>query len=134
MADRASPTVSGPTGNPCGPAHAAAMLAPNEAAHVHSHPPFGVQGGEGIVLETPTGDTAHHQGGNKADKRLADPEQARHRPQAGSGGCKHHNDDDLLFILEGEFRSKAGDSVASGPETVRRWQRVTRPRSAGLER
>ena len=74
-------------------------------------PPFAVQAGEGIVLETPTGDTVII----KADTRQTNGSLTVLEfvvgPKQGPALHTHHRDDELWFVLEGEFRFKAGGEM-----------------------
>ncbi len=74
-------------------------------------PPFAVQAGGGIVLETPTGDTAII----KADTRQTNGSltviELVIGPKQGPPLHTHHHDDELWVVLEGEFRFKAGGSM-----------------------
>lgn len=74
-------------------------------------PPFAVQAGEGIVLKTPTGDTAVV----KADTKQTDGSLTVIEfvvgPKQGPALHKHHHEDELWFVLDGQFRFKAGDAI-----------------------
>ena len=74
-------------------------------------PPFAVQAGEGIVLETPTGDTAII----KADTRQTNGSltviELIIGPKQGPALHTHHRDDELWVVLEGEFRFKTGGAT-----------------------
>ena len=76
-----------------------------------SIPPFAVQADEGIVLETPIGGTAiiradtRQTGGSMTVTELVV------GPQQGPALHKHHREDELWFVLEGEFRFKAGGAI-----------------------
>ena len=77
-----------------------------------SIPPFAVQAGEGIVLENrPTGDTAVV----KADTKQTDGSLTVIEfvigPKQGPALHKHHHEDELWIVLDGQFRFKAGDAM-----------------------
>ncbi|MFA9429449.1 cupin domain-containing protein [Egicoccus sp. AB-alg2] len=73
------------------------------------HPPFAVQAGEGSVLETPTGDRAVV----KADAAQTNGSMTVIElvigPKQGPALHEHRNDDELWFVLDGEFRFKVGE-------------------------
>ena len=74
-------------------------------------PPFAVQAGEGIVLETPTGGTAII----KADTRQTNGSltviELIIGPKQGPALHTHHRDDELWIVLEGDFRFKTGGAT-----------------------
>ena len=74
-------------------------------------PPFAVQAGEGIVLETPTGDTAIL----KADTRQTNGSltviELIIGPKQGPALHTHHRDDELWVVLEGDFRFNTGGAI-----------------------
>jgi len=74
-------------------------------------PPFAVQAGEGIVLETPTGGTAII----KADTRQTNGSltviELIIGPKQGPAVHTHHRDDELWVVLEGDFRFKTGGAT-----------------------
>ena len=76
-----------------------------------SIPPFAVQAGEGVALETPAGGAAIV----KADTRWTNGSLSVIEfvigPKQGPALHKHHNEDELWFVLEGEFRFRAGDTI-----------------------
>ena len=89
-------------------------------------PPFAVQAGEGEPLEAPTGDVVTI----KAHTRNTNGSMSVHEiaiaPKSGPGLHAHLREDELWWVLEGEFRFKAGDAVfhaatggmAFGPRNV----------------
>ena len=89
-------------------------------------PPFAVQAGEGESLETPTGDVVTI----KAHTRNTNGSMSVHEiaiaPKSGPGFHTHLREDELWWVLEGEFRFKAGDAIfhaaaggmAFGPRNV----------------
>lgn len=70
-------------------------------------PPFAVQAGEGTRWWTPTGE-----GILKADTAMTNGSmsvlQLEIRPMEGPGLHAHDREDELWYVLEGEFRFKAG--------------------------
>lgn len=75
------------------------------------NPAFAVQAGEGTALKTPTGDTAVV----KADTKQTDGSLTVIEfvvgPKQGPALHKHHHEDELWFVLDGQFRFKAGDAM-----------------------
>ena len=74
-----------------------------------SVPPFAVPPGEGTLLETPTGDVvtikAHTRNTNGSMSVL----EIAVEPNSGPALHTHLREDELWWVLEGEFRFKAGD-------------------------
>lgn len=74
-------------------------------------PPFAVQAGEGKSLETPTRDRvtikAHTRSTNGAMSVL----EIVTEPKSGPALHTHLREDELWWVLEGEYRFKAGDDV-----------------------
>ncbi len=74
-------------------------------------PPFAVETGEGIALETPTGDSAIV----KADTRQTGGSMTVIEivvgPKSGPALHSHRRDDELWVVLEGDFRFKAGGAM-----------------------
>ena len=74
-----------------------------------SIPPFAVQSGEGDALATPTGDAVTI----KADTRRTNGSltvlELLVEPKSGPALHTHVRDDELWYVLEGDFRFKAGD-------------------------
>jgi hypothetical protein len=70
--------------------------------------PFAVQSGEGTRLETPTGDwvtiTAHTRNTNGSMSVL----EVTSEPKSGPALHIHLREDELWWVLEGEYRFKAG--------------------------
>jgi mannose-6-phosphate isomerase-like protein (cupin superfamily) len=75
-----------------------------------SVPPFAVQSGEGRALRTPTGDTAVV----KADTRMTNASMSVIElviaPGRGPALHAHLREDELWYVLAGDFRFKAGDT------------------------
>ena len=74
-------------------------------------PPFAVQAGEGIVLETPTGDTVIIKADTKQTKGSLTVVELVFGPKQGPALHTHHREDELWVVLEGEFRFKAGGAM-----------------------
>ena len=74
-------------------------------------PPFAVQAGEGIVLRTPTGDTAVIKVDTKQTDGSLTVIEFVVGPKQGPALHKHHHEDELWFVLDGQFRFKAGDAI-----------------------
>ena len=74
-------------------------------------PPFAVQTGEGIVLETPTGDTALVLADTKQTNGSLTVIEFVIGPKQGPALHTHHHEDELWFVLDGAFRFKAGDAI-----------------------
>jgi len=74
-------------------------------------PPFAVQPGEGRTLETPTGDTATI----KADTRTTNGSltvlELLIGPKQGPALHTHLREDELWYVIAGQFRFKAGDAM-----------------------
>jgi mannose-6-phosphate isomerase-like protein (cupin superfamily) len=73
--------------------------------------PFAVQSGEGTRLETPTGDwvtiKAHTRNTNGSLSVL----EITSEPRSGPALHTHLREDELWWVLEGEYRFKAGEAV-----------------------
>ncbi len=113
--------------------------------------PFAVQPGEGTVLETPTGDMLTIKAGTGQTGASLTVMDFQFSPKNGPALHTHLRDDELWYVLEGEFRFRAGDAwfrvpaggMAFGPrgvphtfqnvgETTGRMLVITTP--SGLER
>jgi mannose-6-phosphate isomerase-like protein (cupin superfamily) len=75
------------------------------------NPPFAGQSGEGIVLETPTGDTAIVRADTRQTNGSMTVIELVIGPKQGPALHTHHRDDELWFVLEGDFRFKAGGEI-----------------------
>ena len=73
--------------------------------------PFSVQSGEGAPLETPTGDAVYV----KADTRNTGGSltvlELVISPKSGPALHTHVREDEVWYVLEGDFRFKAGDAM-----------------------
>jgi mannose-6-phosphate isomerase-like protein (cupin superfamily) len=74
-------------------------------------PPFAVQAGEGIFLETPIGDTAIIKADTTQTNGSLTVIELVIGPKQGPALHTHHRDDELWVVLEGEFRFKAGGAM-----------------------
>lgn len=73
--------------------------------------PFVVQAAEGVVLKTPTGDTAVVKAGTKQTNGALSVVELVIGPKQGPALHQHSREDELWFVLEGEFRFKAGGEL-----------------------
>ena len=73
--------------------------------------PFAVPAGEGTKLETPTGAQVHI----KAHTRNTDGSltviEHRHQPRKGPPLHTHSREDEVWYVLEGDYRFTAGDDM-----------------------
>src|SRR5258708_1190215 len=78
-------------------------------------PAFAVQSGEGLTVETPTGDSVTV----KADTRKTNGSltvlELLIGPKEGPALHTHLREDELWYVIEGDFRFKAGDSMLRAP-------------------
>jgi mannose-6-phosphate isomerase-like protein (cupin superfamily) len=77
--------------------------------------PFAVQPGEGTVLETPTGDMVTIKAGTGQTGASLTVMELQFSPKIGPALHTHQRDDELWYVLEGEFRFKAGDAMFRVP-------------------
>jgi len=73
--------------------------------------PFAVQSGDGTPLETPTGDTVYikaHTGNTNGSLTAME---FVISPKEGPALHTHLREDELWYVLEGDFRFKAGDAI-----------------------
>ena len=74
-------------------------------------PPFAMQSGEGRALETPTGDAVTV----KADTRKTNGSltviELLIEPKSGPALHTHLREDELWYVIDGDFRFKAGDAM-----------------------
>ena len=73
--------------------------------------PFAVQAAEGMVLKTPTGDTAVVKAGTKQTDGALSVIELVIGPKQGPALHQHSREDELWFVLDGEFRFKAGGEL-----------------------
>jgi mannose-6-phosphate isomerase-like protein (cupin superfamily) len=73
-------------------------------------PPFAVQSGEGKTLRTPTDDRVTVQADTAMTNGSLSVLELVVEPKSGPALHTHLREDELWFVLEGEFRFKAGDS------------------------
>ena len=73
-------------------------------------PPFAVQSGEGRTLRTPTDDRVTVQADTAMTNGSLSVLELVVEPKSGPALHTHLREDELWFVLEGEFRFKAGDS------------------------
>ena len=73
--------------------------------------PFAVQAGEATRLETPTGDSAHVMTGTRNTHGSLTVMELVISPKNGPALHTHLREDEVWFVLEGEFRFKAGDEM-----------------------
>jgi len=73
--------------------------------------PFAIQSGEGMAIETPTGDLVTV----KADTRKTNGSLTVLEfvigPKAGPALHTHLREDELWYVIDGDFRFKAGDAI-----------------------
>ena len=73
--------------------------------------PFAVQAAEGMVLKTPTGDTAVVKAGTKQTNGALSVIELVIGPKQGPALHQHSREDELWVVLDGEFRFKAGGEL-----------------------
>ena len=73
--------------------------------------PFAIQDGEGAALPTPTGDTITIKAGTEATNGSLSIFDLVVAPGSGPGLHIHTRDDELWYVLDGEFRFKSGDAM-----------------------
>ena len=74
-------------------------------------PPFAVQSGEGAVLTTPTGDTVTVKADTGQTNGSLTVLEFVIAPQSGPALHTHLREDELWYVIAGEFRFKAGDTI-----------------------
>jgi mannose-6-phosphate isomerase-like protein (cupin superfamily) len=72
-------------------------------------PPFAVQSGEGSALATPTGDAVTIKADTTRTNGSLTVLELVIEPKSGPALHTHVRDDELWYVLEGDFRFKAGD-------------------------
>ena len=78
-------------------------------AAVGGVPPFAVQAGEGTTLQTPTGDSVTVKADTRGTNGSMTVLEFRIRPGSGPGLHTHVREDEIWYVLDGEFRFTAGD-------------------------
>ena len=73
--------------------------------------PFAVQAGEGARLSTPSGDLAQVKTNSSNTNGSLSVIELRHEPRSGPALHTHANEDEVWWVLEGEYRFKAGDDM-----------------------
>lgn len=73
--------------------------------------PFAVQSGEGPRVETPTGDTARVMTSTSSTHGSLTVLHLVVSPKNGPALHVHHREDEVWYVLEGEFRFKAGSDM-----------------------
>jgi mannose-6-phosphate isomerase-like protein (cupin superfamily) len=75
--------------------------------------PFAIQDGEGTPLTTPTGDTITIKAGTEATNGSLSIFDLVVAPGSGPALHSHIRDDELWYVVDGEFRFKAGETMLS---------------------
>jgi mannose-6-phosphate isomerase-like protein (cupin superfamily) len=78
---------------------------------LNSTAPFAVQPGEGPVLETPTADAITVKADTKATNGSLTVLELLVAPKSGPALHIHVREDEVWWVLEGDFRFKAGDTM-----------------------
>ncbi|MHA6780317.1 cupin domain-containing protein [Pseudonocardia saturnea] len=73
--------------------------------------PFAVQPGEGQVLETPTGDSVTVKADTPRTNGSLTIVELTVGPGSGPALHRHLREDEVWYVLDGEFRFKAGDAM-----------------------
>lgn len=74
-------------------------------------PPFAVQQDEGRVLPTPTGDSVTIKANTEQTNGSISVLELVVAPRSGPALHSHLREDELWYVLEGDFRFKAGDTM-----------------------
>ena len=74
-------------------------------------PPFAVQSGEGRALETPTGDLVTVKADTRKTNGSLTVVELVIGPKSGPALHSHLREDELWYVIEGDFRFKAGDTM-----------------------
>jgi mannose-6-phosphate isomerase-like protein (cupin superfamily) len=77
--------------------------------------PFAVQPGEGTVLETPTGDVVTIKAATRQTNGSLTVLELVIGPGKGPALHTHLREDELWYVLDGDFRFKAGDAMLRMP-------------------
>lgn len=78
---------------------------------LNSTAPFAVQLGEGPVLETPTGDAITVKADTRSTNGSLTILELLVAPKSGPALHAHLREDEVWYVLEGDFRFKAGDAL-----------------------
>jgi mannose-6-phosphate isomerase-like protein (cupin superfamily) len=78
---------------------------------LNSTAPFAVQPGEGPVLETPTGDSITVKADTRGTNGSLTVLELLVAPKSGPARHIHLREDEVWWVLEGDFRFKAGDTM-----------------------
>jgi mannose-6-phosphate isomerase-like protein (cupin superfamily) len=78
--------------------------------------PFAVLAGEGKQLETPTGDRVTIKAHTRNTNGSMSVHEIAIEPESGPALHTHLREDELWWVLEGEFRFKAGDAMLHAAE------------------
>jgi len=73
--------------------------------------PFAVQSGEGTLLETPTGDSVYVKTNTRNTHGSLTVLEFVISPKKGPALHTHLREDEVWYVLEGDFRFKAGDAM-----------------------
>ena len=73
--------------------------------------PFAVQSGEGRELETPTGDRATVKADTRETNGSLTVLELLIAPKSGPATHSHLREDELWYVIEGDFRFRAGDAM-----------------------
>lgn len=73
--------------------------------------PFAVQPGEGTALETPTGNVVTIKGATRQTNGSLTVLELLIGPKQGPALHTHLREDELWYVIEGDFRFKAGDAM-----------------------
>jgi mannose-6-phosphate isomerase-like protein (cupin superfamily) len=73
--------------------------------------PFAVQSGEGMALETPTGGTVTVKADTRSTNGSLTVLELLLGPKEGPALHTHRREDELWYVIEGDFRFKAGDAM-----------------------
>jgi mannose-6-phosphate isomerase-like protein (cupin superfamily) len=74
-------------------------------------PPFAVQYGEGLTVETPTGDSVTFKADTARTNGSLTVLELLIGPKQGPALHTHLREDELWYVIEGDFRFKAGDTM-----------------------
>jgi mannose-6-phosphate isomerase-like protein (cupin superfamily) len=77
----------------------------------HAIAPFAVQSGEGIALESPTGDLVTIKAATSQTNGSLTVLELLIRPKEGPGLHTHLREDELWYVIDGDFRFKAGAAM-----------------------